>query len=88
MHCQKCEVQLCFEHCFESFHTKKNGELEHAIRKVQEIRWDWNLNGTHQFPVYADDDNTMDKNKNINTIIKNNEALLMISKDVSPRSKC
>jgi hypothetical protein len=54
--------------------------FECATRKVQENHEGLDLNGICQFLVYDDDVNTL--SENINTIIKNREAVLEASKKI------
>jgi hypothetical protein len=54
--------------------------LEYAIRRVQVYQEGLTLNGTHRFLVYGDDVNILDRN--IHTIKKNAEALVVASKEI------
>jgi hypothetical protein len=59
-----------------------NFGLGHAISKTQEIQVGGKLNGTIQLLVYAD--NEIILGDNIDTINKNNEAVIDASKEVGP----
>ena len=54
--------------------------LEYAIRRVQVNQEGLILNATHQFLVYADEDNIL--GRRIHTIKKNTEALVDASKEI------
>jgi len=56
-----------------------NFALQYAIRSVQVNQDGLKLNGTHQFLVYADYVNIMDKS--LYTIKKNTNPLVVASKD-------
>jgi hypothetical protein len=57
-----------------------NFVLEYAIRKVQENQVGLKLNGTHQLLIYIDDVNLL--GNNTDTIKKNQETLIVASKEV------
>jgi hypothetical protein len=57
-----------------------NFSLEYAIRKVQETQVGLKLNGTHQLLAYADYVNLL--GDNIDTIKKNTETFIDVSKEV------
>jgi hypothetical protein len=57
-----------------------NFTLEYAIRRIQENQKGRKWNGTSQILGYADDVNVVEEN--IDTIKKNTEALLYVSKEV------
>jgi hypothetical protein len=52
--------------------------VEYTIRRVHADQDGFNLNGTHQLLVYADDVNIM--GKRVETIKKSTEALVLASK--------
>jgi len=56
-----------------------NFAFEYAIRRVQVIQDGMKLNGTHQFLVYADDDNIL--GGSVLNIKKKAEALVVASKE-------
>jgi hypothetical protein len=57
-----------------------NCALEYAIRKAQENQVGLKLNGTHQLLVYADNVDLL--GNNIDTIKKNIQTLIDVSKEV------
>ena len=57
-----------------------NFVLEYAIRKVQEINLELDMNGTHQVLAYADDVNLI--GDDIWTIERNADVLLNACKDI------
>jgi hypothetical protein len=60
-----------------------NFALEYAIRRVQASHAGFQLNGTHQLLVYADNVNTSILSGSISTIRRNTEALVTVSKEIS-----
>jgi hypothetical protein len=61
-----------------------NFSLHYAIRKVLENQVGFELNGTHQLLIYADDDNLL--GDSINTIKENKETLLEASRNIGPET--
>jgi hypothetical protein len=57
-----------------------NFALEYIIKNVQENQMGLKLNGTHRLLVYADDENRL--GDNIDTIKKNTETVIEVSKEV------
>jgi hypothetical protein len=66
--------EMIYRHCFFNF------SLGYTIRKVQENQVELKLNGVHQLLVYADAMNVL--GDNIDTVKKNMETLINISKQV------
>jgi hypothetical protein len=57
-----------------------NFALEYAIRKVQANQEGWELNGTHQLLVHADDVDVLDGS--VHAVNKNTETLLFASNEI------
>ena len=54
--------------------------LEYAIRRVQVYQEGLTFNGTHQFLVYGDNVNIL--GRNVHTVKKNAEAVVVASKEI------